>query len=78
VDKAEGNLKWNFKKGQPRVLKFIGVLKLEDDGEQGDKWIAVQCITRNLHLVFKLNWERGWELEWFKPTLQLSVLPKSR
>jgi inorganic pyrophosphatase len=24
VDKAEGNLKWNFKKGRPRVLKYIG------------------------------------------------------
>ena len=87
VDQAEGNLKWNFKKGRPRVLKFIGypgnygmvpqtllsketggdgdpldiillgppidrgkvvsakligVLKLEDDGEQDDKLIAVQ------------------------------------
>jgi inorganic pyrophosphatase len=87
VDKTDGNLKWNFKKGRPRVLKFIGypgnygmipqtilsketggdgdpldiillgppidrgevakakligVLKLEDDGEQDDKLIAVQ------------------------------------
>ena len=87
VDKAEGNLKWDFKKGRPRVLKYIGypgnygmvpqtllskesggdgdpldiillgppidrgevatakligVLKLEDDGEQDDKLIAIQ------------------------------------
>ena len=87
VDKKVGNLKWNFKKGRPRVLKYIGypgnygmvpqtllskeaggdgdlldiillglpidrgevvsakligVLKLEDDGEQDDKLIAVQ------------------------------------
>jgi inorganic pyrophosphatase len=24
VDKKDGNLKWNFKKGRPRVLKYIG------------------------------------------------------
>ena len=24
VDKEDGNLKWNFKKGKPRVLKYIG------------------------------------------------------
>jgi inorganic pyrophosphatase len=24
VDKEDGNLKWNFKKGRPRVLKYIG------------------------------------------------------
>jgi len=24
VDKDDGNLKWNFKKGKPRVLKYIG------------------------------------------------------
>lgn len=24
VDKEEGNLKWNFKKGKPRILKYIG------------------------------------------------------
>jgi inorganic pyrophosphatase len=87
VDKTDGNLKWNFKKGRPRVLKYIGypgnygmvpqtllskesggdgdpldvillgppigrgevatakligVLKLEDGGEQDDKLIAVQ------------------------------------
>jgi inorganic pyrophosphatase len=87
VDKEEGNLKWDFKKGRPRVInyigypgnygmvprtllpketggdgdpldiiflgppidrgkvasaKLIGVLKLEDSGEQDDKLIAVQ------------------------------------
>ena len=87
VDKKDGNLKWNFKKGRPRVLKYIGypgnygmvpetllpkesggdgdpldiillgppidrgevatakligVLKLDDNGEQDDKLIAVQ------------------------------------
>jgi len=87
VDKEDGNLKWDFKKGKPRVLKYIGypgnygmvpqtllsveaggdgdpldiillgppinrgevakakligVLKLEDGGEQDDKLIAVQ------------------------------------
>ena len=87
VSKEDGNLKWNFKKGRPRVLKYIGypgnygmvpqtllpfeaggdgdpldiillgppidqgevaiakligVLKLEDGGEQDDKLIAVQ------------------------------------
>ena len=26
VDKKDGNLKWNLKKGQPRVLKYIGYL----------------------------------------------------
>ncbi len=24
VDKEDGNLKWNFKKGRPRILKYIG------------------------------------------------------
>ena len=24
VDKEDGDLKWNFKKGKPRVLKYIG------------------------------------------------------
>ncbi|MBT5549483.1 MAG: hypothetical protein HOJ79_03290 [Nitrospina sp.] len=43
------------------TAKLIGALKLKDDGKQDDKLIAVQCITRNLYLVFELNWERGWK-----------------
>ena len=46
VDKKDGNLKWDFKKGKPRVLKYIGypgnygmvprTLLLKDSGGDGD------------------------------------------
>ena len=46
VDKEDGNLKWNFKKGRPRVLKYIGypgnygmvprTLLSKDSGGDGD------------------------------------------